>query len=249
MTDSAQSALHLLNSILEARPQRLVSGSQVGLILDALAGAQDPVLVARFPAVLAICARRGIELDSQALFGRHWESSPKRQNLEKLLLVSAELFRRDGLPAPGNLISIAEGLKRRHPHLLGAEAVALAHGPVVPVAEMQAALRAFAADLKKPMQADSSPAATGERQRWSPQLTRFLDLLFPDKQKELIFKRLEHRHLTKTEREYYSRVVKKKLVAVADPELQELAGLLTQRADRRRARAGLTRRREFAAPG
>ncbi len=230
MTASTQSALHLLNSILEARSERLVSGSQLMLILDALAGAQDPALVARFPAVLAICARRGIELDSQALFARYWESSPKRQNLEKLLLVSAELFRREGLPAPGNLNSIAEGLKNRHAHLLGADVVALAQGAIVPVGQMQAALKTFAADLRKPTPEKSAPVAAGPvPRRWSPQLDRFLDLLFPDKQKELIYKRLENHHLTKTEREYYSRVVKKKLAAVADGELQALAGFLTRR--------------------
>jgi len=57
-------------------------------------------------------------------------------------------------------------------------------------------------------------------------LERFLDLLFSDKQKELVYKRLKGHHLTKTEREYYSRVVKKKRAAIADPEMQELAGLL-----------------------
>jgi hypothetical protein len=229
MTETTQSALDLLNAILEPRPQRMVSGSQLVLILDALAGAQDPNLVARFPAVLAICARRGIALDSQALFARYWDSSPKRQNLEKLLLVSAELFRREGLSAPANLLSIAEGLKTRHAHLLGADAVPLAQGVIVPVGRMQAALKTFAADLKQA--APASPARTAGApvpQRLSPQLDRHLDLLFPDKQKELIYKRLEHRPLTKTEREYYSRVVKKKLLALADRELQAVAGILLQ---------------------
>lgn len=235
MAQSSAEALKLLNSILEVSPQRMVSGSQVVVILDALAAAQDPALVARFPAVLAICARRGIELDSQALFARYWGSNPKRQNLEKLLFISAELFRREKIPAPGNLLSIADGLASRHAHLIDAEVVALANGPTVPVAEMLALLRTFAADLKKPSIEEPSPAAAVSlRRRWSPQLNRFLDLLFPDKQKELVYKRLQGRHLTKTEREYYSRVVKKKLAAVADVEMQELARLLVQRPSSRR---------------
>jgi hypothetical protein len=236
MAHSSAEALQLLNSILEVSPQRMVSGSQVVVILDALAAAQDPALVARFPAVLAICARRGIELDSQALFARYWGTNPKRQNLEKLLFVSAELFRREKIPAPGNLLPIADGLSPRHAHLLGAEVVALANGPVVPVAEMLALLKAFAADLKKPARGEPPPAAAGPvRRQWSPQLDRFLDLLFPDKQKELVYKRLQGRHLTKTEREYYSRVVKKKLAAIADAEMQALAELLVQRPDPRGA--------------
>ncbi len=230
MAHSSAEALQLLNSILEVSPQRMVSGSQVVVILDALAAAQDPALVARFPAVLAICARRGIELDSQALFARYWESNPKRQNLEQLLVISAELFRREKIPAPGNLLPIADGLKSRHAHLLGADVVALAHGPAIPVSEMLAALKAFAADLKhrnreKPLPAAAEPV----RRQWSPQLDCFLNLLFPDKQKELVYKRLQGRRLTKTEREYYSRVVKKKLAAIADAEMQELAALLVRR--------------------
>ncbi|MFO7708327.1 MAG: hypothetical protein R6V84_09150 [Desulfobacterales bacterium] len=233
MAHSSAEALQLLNSILEVSPQRMVSGSQVTVILDALAAAQDPQLVARFPAVLAICARRGIELDSQALFARYWGSNPKRQNLEKLLVVSAELFRREKIPAPGNLLPIADGLKSRHAHLLGAKVVALAHGPAVPVADMLAALKRFADDLKR-RRREKPPPATAEapRRQWSPQLDRHLNLLFSAKQKELVYKRLQGRHLTKTEREYYSRVVKKKLTAVADAQMQELAGLLVQRPDR-----------------
>jgi hypothetical protein len=254
-------ALQLLNAILETSPQRMVSDNQVMIILDALAGAQDPALVARFPAVLAICARRGIELDSQALFARYWESSPKRQNLEKLLLVSAALFLRERIPAPSNLSQIAETLKARHASLISAEAVPLANGPTVAVADMYAALKQFAGDLRKPIQAPApAPAPTptlaptptpalAVRRQWSPQLERFLDLLFSDKQKELVYNRLKGQHLTKTEREYYSRVVKKKLAAIADPEMQELAGLLVPEESRppggrRRPEKPLPRRKD-----
>jgi hypothetical protein len=225
---ASRDALELLNAILETSPQRMVSDNQVMIILDALAGAQDPALVARFPAVLAICARRGIELDSQALFARYWESSPKRQNLEKLLLVSAELFLRERILAPGNLLQIADTLKARHAPLLSADAVPLVNGPTVAVADMYAALKQFAGDLRKPIQA-KAPAV---RRQWSPQLERLLDRLFSGKQKELVYNRLKGHHLTKTEREYYSRVVKKKLVAIADPEMQELAGLLVPEVSR-----------------
>jgi hypothetical protein len=240
-------ALQLLNAILETSPQRMVSDNQVMIILDALAGAQDAALVARFPAVLAICARRGIELDSQGLFARYWESSPKRQNLEKLLLVSAELFLRERIPAPSNLPQIAETLKARHALLLSADAVPLVNGPTVAVADMYAALKQFAGDLRKPFQAQTPAPAV--RRQWSPQLERFLDLLFSEKQKELVFKRLKGHHLTKTEREYYSRVVKKKLAAIADPEMQELTGLLLPEerlppGGRRRPEKPLPRRRD-----
>lgn len=50
-----------------------------------------------------------------------------------------------------------------------------------------------------------------------------LSQVFSPKQKELFFKKLKGEKLTKTEREYYSRAVKKKVSALANPELHRLA--------------------------
>jgi len=224
--DSSRDAVEILNSILEPSGQRQVSETQIMIILDALAGAQDPALVARFPAVLALCARREIELSSQNLLGRYWESSPKRQNLEKLLFISAELFQRAGITAPRNLPQIAESLRPRHAGLSLDGEVQLTGGPRVAVADLRAALSKFAAAVDPPPPAPEKPSAAGDRRVWSANLPMLLDLLFSEKQKELVFKKLRGQHLTKTEREYYSRVVKKKLSAMADGEMQELAALL-----------------------
>ena len=50
-----------------------------------------------------------------------------------------------------------------------------------------------------------------------------LSRLFSPKQKELFKKKLEGEALTKTEKEYYSRTVRKKVAALANPELHRLA--------------------------
>lgn len=50
-----------------------------------------------------------------------------------------------------------------------------------------------------------------------------LSQVFSIKQKELFLKKLKREKLTKTEKEYYSRVVKKKVLALANPELHNLA--------------------------
>jgi hypothetical protein len=50
-----------------------------------------------------------------------------------------------------------------------------------------------------------------------------LSQIFSPKQKELFKKKLEGFPLTKTEQEYYSRVVKKKVVALANSELHSLS--------------------------
>lgn len=226
VANSSRDAVSILNSILELSGQRQVSQSQIMIILDALAGAQDPALVSRFPAVLALCARRGIELSSQHLLGRYWESSPKRQNLERLLFASAELFRCEGIPAPRNLAQIAESLRVRHGALSSAAEVRLISGPVVTLTDMRAALQQFASRVGPALSGPEKPAAADVRRSTSAHLSHLLDLLFSAKQKELVFKKLRGQHLTKTEREYYSRVVKKKLAAMADGEMQELAALL-----------------------
>ncbi len=50
--------------------------------------------------------------------------------------------------------------------------------------------------------------------------------LFTDKQRELMMKVLNHDPLTKTQREYYSRVVKPRLKALRNPDLQTMAATL-----------------------
>lgn len=55
-----------------------------------------------------------------------------------------------------------------------------------------------------------------------------LSQLFPPKQKELFQKKLNGEVLNKTEKEYYSRTVKKKVSALANPELHRLAQKLME---------------------
>lgn len=55
-----------------------------------------------------------------------------------------------------------------------------------------------------------------------------LSQLFSPKQKELFLKKLKREKLTKTEKEYFSRVVKKKVLALANPELHRLARRLLE---------------------
>ncbi len=55
-----------------------------------------------------------------------------------------------------------------------------------------------------------------------------LSQVFSPKQKELFFKKLRQEKLSKTEKEYFSRVVKKKVLALANPELHRLAQRLLE---------------------
>lgn len=211
-------ALTLLDALLTDSGRKRVGESQVMLILDALAGAADPALVERFPAVLAVCARNGIELNGQALLSRYWESSPKRKNLEKLLLISVALFEHQKIKPPGNLKRVAAGLRLKYPLADLSGGFRLSTGVNISMKGLYRTLRRFGLSDNPPARKRSfEPTAI------TPEADRLLDSLFSPKQKELIFKKLAGKPMTKTEREYFSRTSKKKLGAVLDKTVQDIA--------------------------
>ena len=53
--------------------------------------------------------------------------------------------------------------------------------------------------------------------------------IFSERQKELFLKKISGERMTKTEREYYSRSVKKKVLALANPDLHRLAEKLAKK--------------------
>jgi hypothetical protein len=217
-SQGSETALKILDSLLKDSGQKKINENQILVILDALASADDVEVVARFPAVLAICARRGVSLNSQALFSRYWETSPKRQNLEKLLLVSSAIFKLQGLKPPGNLDQITASLKPKHGDLLSAGEFQLSSGMIVSVQDLENSLNSYLAGHTQPqVNRDRTEPSRSET------LDVYLDRLFSPKQKELVLKKRDGITFTKTEREYYSRVVRKKLEAIASEEVGQIA--------------------------
>jgi len=213
-----ESAIGILDSLLKDSGQKKINENQILVILDALASADDVEVVARFPAILAICARRGLSLNSQSLFSRYWESSPKRQNLEMLLLISATIFKSQKLKPPGNLDQIAASLKPKYRDLISAGEFQLSNGMIVSFKDLENSLANYLAGHIPTQvirgQTELSPSET---------LDIYLDRLFSPKQKELVLKKRDGCAFTKTEREYYSRVVRKKLEAIASEEVGRIA--------------------------
>jgi hypothetical protein len=229
----SDAVLRVLESLLADSDQKRLTGSQATVILDALASSNDPALVIRFPVVLSICARNGVSLNSHALFSKYWESSPKKQNLEKLLLLTDELFDLEGIDAPQNLKKIAGPLKKKYGTLVSSRLLSLSSGLTISIRTVQSTLRDYAAKIKNAMPAPQS-ASTGcprklEKLERSAELDASLDRLFSPKQKDLVFKRLNGDAFTKTEREYYSRVVRKKLLSIANEQVNRLAIKLTRK--------------------
>jgi hypothetical protein len=223
----SESALKVLDSLLKDPGQKKISENQIVIILDALANSDDTDLVARFPAVLAICARRGLALNSQALFSRYWETSPKRQNLEKLLLISGAIFDFQGLKAPKNLGKIAAALKAKYGDFPPGGELQLSSGMCISIKDLQHTLAAYIGDQSRFL-TDSTPTLPLK----TDSLDVFLNRLFSPKQKELVLKKRDDKPFTKTEREYYSRVVRKKLEAIASEKLVNLARQLIYKSTR-----------------
>jgi hypothetical protein len=229
----SDAVLRVLDSLLADSDQKRLTGSQATVILDALASSNDPALVIRFPVLLSICARNGVSLNSHALFSKYWESSPKKQNLEKLLLLTDELFDLEGIDAPQNLKKIAGPLKKKYGTLTSSRLLSLSSGLTISIRTVQGTLREYTAKIKNAIPAPQS-ALTGyprkpvELER-SAELDASLDRLFSPKQKDLVFKKLNGDAFTKTEREYYSRVVRKKLLSIANEQVNRIAVKLTQK--------------------
>ncbi len=219
----SEKALNVFDSLLGDIGQRKITDHQINVILDALANAGDIGVVARFPAVLSICARRGLPLNYQSLFSRYWETSPKRQNLEKLLLACAMIFKRLGLQPPNNLVEITAPLSAKYEGLLKQGKFQLSNGLYVSMQVLQDSLNDYANDcLTSKVGPDKMPS------RSASSLDIYLDRIFPAKQKELVKKKRDGGSFTKTEREYFSRIVRKKLEAIANEEVVRLARKLTR---------------------
>jgi len=65
-----------------------------------------------------------------------------------------------------------------------------------------------------------------QKKKHALELELLLSEVFTARQKELLRKRLEGKTFTKTEREYFYRVVKKRLRALANDEVHQMAHVL-----------------------
>jgi hypothetical protein len=199
---------------------------QVVELLAELVDSKDLRLVEGFPVVLANCAHKGMNLDFAALLAKHKPRSRKRQDLEKLLLVSSELLTRQGLEKPVGLEKVSASLKARYEDLLAADLLTLGTKVSLSTERLMNTLRRYATDLET---SKSRREREKDKQRRSFQLSYYLSTLFSPKQKELVLKKLNGEPLNKTEQEYFSRTVKKKLEALANPEVKKVAAALTKK--------------------
>jgi len=212
-------------TLIEPKPKKM-SRPQVISLLEELADSMDSRLIEGFPVVLANCAHRGIKLDWDALLRANSRNRDKARSLEKLLLLSWDLLDNESIEMPVGLDSVVESLRSRYGDLLARDTVTLASGISLSTERLRNSVRRYATDLPT---GTSARKKAQNRQLRSFQLNLHLSTLFPPKQKELVLKKLKGEEMTKTEQEYYSRVVKKKLEALADADLRKIAVTLTKK--------------------
>jgi len=212
-------------SLLTPEKEKLNS-KKVLDVLDELSSSEDSRLIEAFPIVLANCAHRGIKLDMGSLLSRYERESQQRANLEKLVLSSSDLLALEGLDKPEGLDDAMVPLRLKYGDLLKEEILSLGGHRSVSTDRLRNALRRYATDLEK---SESAREKDKKSQLRSFQLNLHLSTLFPPKQKELVLKKLKGEPLSKTEKEYFSRVVKKKLEALANSELRKMVTTLTKK--------------------
>ena len=205
---------------------RSVKEHEVLELLDELSDSEDPRLVEGFPVVLANCAQKGLNLNFKTLLSRHNSDSHKQQALEKLLLLSSTLLAQQGLDKPINLESLSKSLKAKYGDLLAGDVVDLGNKVSLSTERLRNTLKRYVADLST---SKSTRDRSKNRQLRSFRLNYYLSALFAPKQKELLLKKYHGEPLNKTEQEYFSRKVKKKLEAMTNKEVLKVAAALTKK--------------------
>ncbi len=219
-------ALGELGYRLFTHEKERLSSKKVLDVLDELPDSEDSRLIEAFPVILANCAHRGIKLDIRDLLSRYDRRSQKRANLEKLILASSELLAQEGLDKPKGLDDTVDALRVKYGDLLKEEVLNLGKNSSVSTERLRNTLRRYAIDIER---SESVRERDRKRQLRSFQMDLHLSTLFPPKQKELVLKKLKGDPLSKTEQEYYSRVVKKKLEGLANNEVRKIALALTKK--------------------
>ena len=211
---------------LLSKDKNKINKSEIIDVLDALIDLDEPRLIEGFPVILAHCAHRRLNLDLETLLLKYQKNSKKRRNLEILLLLSAEMLNLENLQLPSGLENIANSLKTKYENLISSEEVDLEKGISLSIERLRNTLKRYASNLETQKSAKEKAA---DRQKKSFQLHLHLSTLFSPKQKELVLKKYNKEPLTKTEQEYYSRVVKKKIGALANSELRRIATALAKK--------------------
>lgn len=171
-----------------------------------------------FPVMLATALEKGL-FDFEAAYG-HLRSAKEKRVLSKLVALSCGLYAFAGADVPH--LEDVEKCRYYLSEDVKKALVAFKEGLVLSVGGKAFDTERLRMAFERYFSQWES-AADLASQKESFGLGYALSQVFSPKQKELFFKKLKGEKLNKTEREYYSRVVKKKVMALGNPELHRLA--------------------------
>jgi len=196
--------------------------SDPNVLLARLSQSENPRLLEGFPVVLANAMeshRDKVDLETAEV---ELPGEPARTRFRKLVWLSFNLFDIFGL---GNLKSAGyEQVSGQSRLRAGVKKSVMANRPLILNKQKldlerikKTFLRYFLQGREDRTAEDKAKLREEFRQEY------FLSMFFAPRQRDLLRKKLRGEVLTKTEREYFSRVVKKKLMALTDPDLQRMA--------------------------
>lgn len=192
-------------------------------LLKTIAQSDDPRLLEGFPVVLAHALNQDPSKLALDRTEASLKGSPGRERFQRLVGLSLALFDLYSLLPGGRRLKVSLAtsetaeiglnLARNQPVSLG-EDIEL-DSPSLKNTFLQRVVHA-----RTPVSSES-----GDRKGFKEDSRKeyHLSLLMSPRQKDLLYKKVYGESMTKTEREYFSRVVKKKLQALVDPDLNRLA--------------------------
>jgi hypothetical protein len=178
-----------------------------------------------FPVVLAYSAEKGLLDYGDAR--RRLDNNRDKNNLDRLAAMSLALYMNLGLKfywtkkLQEKLPAGSEGLLKEYLAKLKEAADFKVGEKTMSPARLKNVFNSY---YKQASSGLSSLLSTKEQFG----LEFAMSQVFSPKQKELFLKKLHNEKLNKTEREYYSRVARKKVQALANPELHNLAQKLSK---------------------
>jgi hypothetical protein len=203
--------------------------ARITQVLDALISSQDPALIEVIPIFLALCGQAGFSMDISALLSdyreRYGPQSERTETLERCLFIAVDLLIAEGIEIDSEAVEQAKRLKQKWGMTVSSGLLELGCGITLKMSRLLEVFKSYSIPAPDP-QSHPGHALGAEPTQTPPELHNHLRLIFSPKQEELVMKRLRGGGFSKTEREYYSRVVKKKLQALADTSLQALASKL-----------------------
>jgi len=215
-------AAHLFSAMSQygyslLQPDEMVDPNE---LLSALSQSDDVRVLEGFPVVLANALQKHRNAVDLQAAENLLKDDPARERFRRLTALAFHLFRVFGFGElnvsnplnqnPQFLQELRNSMENGQPLTLGKQTL-----------DPKRVRRTFLDYFVRANESDSAESKAKLREEFRREFN--LSLFFAPKQRDLLEKKLRGEPLTKTEREYFSRVVKKKLLALADPDLHRLA--------------------------